>query len=151
MEKTLNKLPAKDKITCLYYFLKLAKQTMRSPDPVWLKANEDLYREKMAELQDEQAHFEPIKWIKADLEYLENTSEHLTKEDVDHQLNIMQEAKQKLNKSWMNKEEVMLYFSISESTLGRWVSDEQMPCRKKGKFIYWYKDEIDEWMKKEVV
>ncbi|MET3981610.1 hypothetical protein ABIB62_004226 [Mucilaginibacter sp. UYP25] len=42
----------------------------------------------------------------------------------------------------------MELFTISESTLGRWVYDEEMPCRKRGKFIYCYKDEIDHWMKK---
>ncbi|XHR93860.1 helix-turn-helix transcriptional regulator [Mucilaginibacter sp. UC70_90] len=150
MESALKRLPAKDKIACLHYFMKLAKQTMRVPDPHWLKENEDLYLEKMAEFQDEQIHFEPIKWIKAELEYLENTTQRLTKEDVEHELNIMHEAKQKLSKPWLTKEEVMELFSISESTLSRWVFDDNMPCRKRGKFTYWFKDEIDDWMKKEV-
>ncbi|MEO3405878.1 helix-turn-helix domain-containing protein [Mucilaginibacter sp. CAU 1740] len=150
MESTLKKLPAKDKIACLYYFMKLAKQTMRVPDAEWLKANEDLYLEKMAELKDEQIHFEPVKWIKAELEYLQNTTPLLTKEDVGRELNILQEAKQRLSKSWLTKEEVMELFDISESTLGRWVYDDAMPCRKRGKFTYWFKDEIDEWMKKEI-
>jgi len=150
IEATVQKLPAKDKIVCLHYFLKLAKQTIRIPDPDWLKGNEDLYSEKMVELQYEQEHFEPVKWIETELFYLDNTTERLTKEDVEQQLNIMLEAKEKLSKSWLTKEEVMELFSISESTLSRWVYDEQMPCRKRGKFTYWFKDEIDQWMKKEV-
>ncbi|MET3977847.1 putative DNA-binding transcriptional regulator AlpA [Mucilaginibacter sp. UYP25] len=62
----------------------------------------------------------------------------------------MYEAMQKLSKPFLNKEEVMEYLSISESTLGRWVGNEHMPCIKKGKFTYWDKDEINKWMKIEV-
>ncbi|MES2275699.1 MAG: helix-turn-helix domain-containing protein [Bacteroidota bacterium] len=150
IEATLEKLPVKEKISCLHYFLKLATQTLRTPDPDWLMSNQDVYLEYMAELQQEQQHFEPVRWIEAELRYLENSIERLTKDDVNQQLNIMKEAQQRLSKPWLTKDEVMELFSISESTLSRWVFDEQMPCRKRGKFTYWYKEEIDDWMKKEV-
>jgi predicted DNA-binding transcriptional regulator AlpA len=150
IKATIEKLPAKDWIACLHYFLKLANQTQRRPDSDWLKANEDLYLEKMSDLQDEQAHFEPIKWISSEIEYLNNTAERLTVEDVNERLDIMLVAKERLSKPWLTKDEVMELFGISESTLSRWMYDDQMPCRKRGKFTYWYKDEIDEWMKKEV-
>ncbi len=145
---TLKKLPAKDKIMCLHYFLKLAKQIMRAPDQEWLKANEDEYLEKMAEIQHEQEHYEPVRWIEAELTYLMNTSEHLTQDDVIQQLDIMQAAKERLSKEWLTKKEVMDLFRISKSTLDRRVVDG-MPAHKNGRMVYFYLEEINDWMRKD--
>lgn len=146
---TIEKLPQKDKLACLHFFKKVAIQVPRLPDPDHFKAFEDTYIEEMLKTADEQEFYEPVKWINAEIEYLQNTGEHLTTEDVNNRVDIMLEAKQKLSKDWLTEEQTMELFSISKSTLNRRMS-EGMPHHKNGKFVYFYLDEINQWMKKDV-
>lgn len=148
IEDTIKELPSRDKLAALHYFKKLAVQVFREPDPDHYKAFKDEYDEEMSAIVDEQRHYEPVKWIDAEIEYLVNTGEHLTVEDVNQRLDIMQIAKQRLSKDWLTKEDVMDLFHISKSTLNRRIA-EGMPCRKNGKFVYFYLKEINEWMGKE--
>lgn len=145
---SIEKLPAKDKLAALYYFKKLAVQVYREPDPQHFKAFEDEYLEELSAIADEQEFYEPVKWIETEIEYINNTAERLTPEDVDQRLDIMQGAKIKLSKDWLTKAEVMNMFSISKSTLNRRVA-EGMPAHKNGKSIYFYLEEINGWMKRE--
>lgn len=148
ISQSIEKLPAKDKLAALYYFKKLAVQVYREPDPEHYKALKDEYDEMMSEIANEQVHFEPVKWIDAEIDYLKNSVEHLTTGDVNERLDVMQGAKLRLSKDWLSKEEVMDMFTISKSTLNRRIA-EGMPCHKKGKVVHFYLQEISEWMKKE--
>jgi len=147
ISESIEKLPAKDKLAALYYFKKLAVQVYREPDPQHFKAFEDEYLEELSAIKEEQKFYEPVKWIEAEVEYITNTAERLTTEDVNQRLDIMQDAKLKLSKDWLTKTEVMNMFSISKSTLARRVA-EGMPAHKNGKAVYFYLEEINGWMKR---
>jgi predicted DNA-binding transcriptional regulator AlpA len=148
IESTIKKLPQKDKLACLYYFKKLAVQVRRTPEPEHYKAHQDIYDEEISQIGDEQKFYEPVKWINAEIEYITSAMEHLTTEDVDRRLDIMQDAKQRLSKDWLTKEDVMTLFGISQSTLSRRIA-EGMPVHKKGKALHFYLPEISAWMKDE--
>jgi excisionase family DNA binding protein len=148
ISQCIEKLPTKDKLAALYYFKKLAVQVYRQPDPEHFKAFEDIYLEEMSAIANEQELYEPVKWIEAEIEYISNTAERLTTEDVNQRLDIMQDAKLKMSKDWLTKDEVMNLFNISKSTLNRRVA-EGMPAHKSGKSVYFYLEEINEWMKRE--
>jgi predicted DNA-binding transcriptional regulator AlpA len=147
ISESIKKMPAKDKLATLYYFKKLAVQVYREPDPEHFKAFKDVYLEEMSGIADEQAFFEPVKWINAEIEYISNTAERLTSDDVNQRLEIMQDAKLKLSKDWLTKEEVMQLFRISKSTLNRRIA-EGMPHHKIGKAVYFNPKEINEWINK---
>jgi predicted DNA-binding transcriptional regulator AlpA len=148
IQVTIEKLPQKDKLAALYYFKKLAVQVLRKPDIDHYNAFKDEYDELLSEIADEQIHFEPVRWISSEIEFITNTTEKLTVADVNQRLDIMQEAKHKLSKDWLTKNDMMDLFNISKSTLNRRVADG-MPAHKNGKFIYFYLEEVNEWMKKE--
>lgn len=144
--KTIDALPAKDKLAALHFFRKVAVQTLRQPDPEHYAAFKDEYDEELSTIQDEQQHYEPVRFIEAEIVYLTNTAEKLTSEDVNKRLDVMQDARVKLSKDWLTKEEVMTLFHISKSTLDRRVA-EGMPAHKKGKAVHFYLAEITDWMK----
>lgn len=148
IEDTIKKFPVRDKLAALYFFKKLAVQVLREPDPEHYKAFKDEYDEELSAIADEQKHYEPVKWVNAEIEYVTNTAERLTADDVNQKLDIMQEAKQRLSKPWLTKEEVMDIFHISKSTLNRRIADG-MPAHKNGKFVCFYLEEISEWLKQE--
>ncbi|WDF55257.1 helix-turn-helix domain-containing protein [Mucilaginibacter sp. KACC 22063] len=145
IESTIKKLPAKDKLAALYFFKKLAVQVPRYPDPDFYQAFKDEIDEEMSDVS-EQLNFEPIRWITAEIEYWLNSSERLTVEDVNQKLDVMQDAKKRLSKDWLTKEEVMELFRFSRATLNRRIS-EGMPHHKNGKKTYFYQEEINKWMK----
>lgn len=148
IQATINKLPQKDKLACLFYFKKLAVQIPRTPDPEHYKSHQEIYEEEMGKIVDEQTFYEPIKWINAEIEYITSAIEHLTTEDVSHKIDIMQEAKQRLSKDWLTKDEVMTLFNISKSTLSRRIA-EGMPVHKRGKSLHFYLQDINVWMKQD--
>lgn len=148
IERTIEELPQRDKLACLYYFKKLAVQVLRRPDPDHFKAFEDEYWEELSAIADEQKHYNPVKWIEAEIEYLQNTTPHLTKEDVNNQLDIMQEARQRLSKPWLTRQEVMQLFGFKKSTLNRRIA-EGMPCEKHGRITSFHLDDINKWLKGE--
>ena len=144
----LKSVSNKDKVALLYYFKKLVLQTFRSPDPNHLLAFQDEYEKELFSIRKEQTFYDPVKWIDAELDYLKNMGEHLTSDDVNSRLDIMQQAKQRLSKEWLTKEEVMQLFNISKSTLNRRIA-EGMPAHKNGKGVYFYLEEINEWMRRD--
>ncbi|WP_325387910.1 helix-turn-helix transcriptional regulator [Mucilaginibacter sp.] len=148
IEETIKKFPVRDKLAALYFFKKLAVQLLRAPDPDHYKAFKDDYDNELSEIVDEQKHYNPVRWLNAEIEFITNTAERLTAEDVNERLNVMQHAKQRLSKPWLTKEDVMDLFNISKSTLNRRVADG-MPAHKNGKFVYFYLEEVNEWMKQE--
>lgn len=148
IERHLSLIPVKDKIAALYYFKKLVLQTYRSPDSDHYAAFEDEYEEEMSEIRAEQQFYEPVRWIDAEIDYQTNMGERLTGDDVTGRLDIMQEAKKRLSKDWLTKEEVMELFGISRSTLNRRIADG-MPAHKSGKAVYFYLEEINQWMRRE--
>lgn len=119
-----------------------------SPDPLHYDAFEDEYKEMFSEIALEQAFYEPIKWIEAEIEYQLNTGERLTSNDVEAKLDVMQQTKLRLSKDWLTEQEVMEMFGFSQSTLKRRRA-EGMPAHKKGKAIHFYLEEITDWMRKE--
>jgi predicted DNA-binding transcriptional regulator AlpA len=145
---TISRLPVRDKLSALHYFKKLAVQVLREPDPSHYAAFKDEYDEELSSIQAEQKHFEPVRFFNSEIEYIINTSEKLTADDVNHRLDIMQNAKERLSKDLLTKVEVMDLFNISKSTLNRRIA-EGMPCHKKGKPIYFDLKEISEWLKSE--
>lgn len=148
IERTIEELPQRDKLAGLYYFKKLAVQVLRRPDPDHFEAFKDEYWEELSAIADEQRHYNPVKWIEAEIDYLLNTTPQLTKEDVNNQLNIMQEARQRLSKPWLTKQEVMDLFGFSKTTLNRRIS-EGMPCQKHGKIVSFHLEDINKWLKRE--
>lgn len=146
IKSTLNELPNKDKIPCLHYFKKLAVQVRRTPDPDHYKAFEELYEAEMAQIEDEQKFYDPVKWINAEIEYLLTATEYLTAADVDQRLDVMIAAKQKLSKDLLTADEVRQMLNISKSTLNRYVADG-LKRQKRGKFVYFCLQDINDWIR----
>ena len=136
----------KDRLALLHYFKKLVQQVYRSPDPDHKAAFEEEYEMEQLTIADEQAFYDPLKWLQAEIDYLDAQIERLTAHNVDQRLDIMQQAKERLSKEWLTKTEVMELFSISKATINRWISDG-LPAHKIGKMVYLYRDEINEYMK----
>lgn len=136
----------KDRLDMLHFFRKLVQQVYRLPDPDHKAAFEEEYEAEKFAIAKEQAFFEPLKWINAEIECLDAQIERLTASDVDQRLDIMQQAKERLSKEWLTKTEVMELFRISKATINRWISDG-LPAHKIGKMVYLYRDEINEYMK----
>lgn len=136
----------KDKLAILNYFKKLVQQIYRLPDPDHKAAFEEEYEAEQFAIADEQAFYDPLKWLQAEIDYLDAQLERLTSTDVDERLNIMQQAKERLSKEWLTKTEVMELFRISKATINRRIA-EGMPAHKNGKMVYFYLEEINEYMK----
>jgi phage terminase Nu1 subunit (DNA packaging protein) len=146
IESKIHDKAKKDQVDILHFFKKLVQQVYRSPNPDHKAAFEEEYEAEQLTIAQEQAFYEPLKWINAEIEYLNAQIERLSASEVDQRLDIMQHAKERLSKPWLTKKEVMELFSISIATLKRRIS-EGMPAHKKGKMIYFYLDEINEYMK----
>jgi hypothetical protein len=140
---------SKDKLTCLYWLRKVVIQTPRKPDADHYQAFKDEYEELLSAIAQEQEQYEPIRWLDAEIDYLQNTTPILSKEDVKAELHIMQDAQQRLSKQWLTYDEMLTLFAISKSTLNRRIS-EGMPVIKKGRSRYFNIDEVSGWLKKEV-
>lgn len=137
----------KDKLTCLIWFERTVAQTYRSPDLDHYAAFSDLYDQELSAIALKQKFYEPIRWLQAEIKYVTNSVELLSVKDVQRELSIMQEAKQRLSKDWLSFKEVMQLFSVSKSTLHRRVANG-MPCHKKdGKAVYFFLNEINEYMR----
>jgi hypothetical protein len=136
----------KDRLEILHFFKKLVQQVYRSPDPDHQAAFEEEYEVEALTIAKEQAFYEPLKWINAEIEYLDAQIEQLTASDVDQRLDVMQQAKERLSKEWLTKEDVMELFSKGLSTINRWMR-EGLPFHKYGKTVYFYLEEINEYMK----
>jgi hypothetical protein len=144
----VSRMRQSDQLACLYFFKKIAIQVRRAPDPDHFKAFEDEYLEELSLIAQEQEFYEPVRWIEAEIEYRLNTAKHITSEEVDRRIETVQKAKQNLNKPWLTKEEMMMLFGFSKSTLNRRIA-EGMPCEKHGRIISFCLEDVNDWLKGE--
>lgn len=146
IEKTLKKLPQKDKLDCLHYFKKLALQVHRVPDPDHYKAFEDLYLEEMSKIADEQKFYNPIKWIIAEIEYLQAKIGAL---EADSPQQNEQIASEKMfDEELVPEKMVIKILGMSKSKLLR-LRAEGLPSQKIGKPIFYDLKKVKEWLKTE--
>lgn len=109
---------AKDDNERLLLLLKLKKlvlQVPREPDANELAAEPEKFYVFFNEIEREQAFYDPIKWLDAEIEYLFSVQKSV---DV--------EVKEKIafkDIEWHTEEEVLRYFKISKSTLNRRIAE----------------------------
>ncbi len=110
---------------------KLVLQEPRLPDPDQLKAQPDEFRQFFIEIETEQAFYDPIKWLDAELEYIRSKKQNTS----------MFEAK-----SLLNKQEVMQWLNISISTLSRMISEGLKPIQR-GHIMLFHREELIQWLR----
>lgn len=67
---------------------------------------------------------------------------------IERILNQKQVIQEQTETQIMNVEELAKYLGMSTSTIYKKTSDMEIPRIKKGKKLYFIKEEIDEWLKK---
>lgn len=131
----------KDRLALLHYFKKLVQQVYRSPDPDHKAAFEDEYEAEKIAIADEQAFYEPLKWINAEIEYLLYNEPVDESERLQKQLQITQEVQHTGINGLVTKEHAMKLLETSDSTIDRRIS-EGLPRYKMGRKVYLCLDEI---------
>jgi hypothetical protein len=109
---------------------KLLLQEPRLPDPDQFKAQPEEFRQFFIEIETEQALYDPLKWLDAELEFIKQSK-----------LNKMIPE----DKLWLSREEVMRMFDFSITTLNRRIADN-MPCKKLGGKVMFNRQKIYEWL-----
>jgi hypothetical protein len=147
IEATINKLPQKDKLQCLYYFKKLTIQVYRAPDDEHYKANEDLYLEKMSEIEAEQKFCDPLKWIEAEIDELMALAS-LTTTNNERFDDDKAELTPSFDPELVPEKVVIQILGMSKSKLLR-LRAEGMPYQQIGKPIFYNIDEVKKWFKRD--
>lgn len=136
----------KDRLALLHYFKKLVQQVYRSPDPNHKAAFEDEYEAERIAIADEQAFYDPLKWINAEIEYLVYNEPVNESEKLQQQLQITEEVQNTGINGLVTKEHAMKLLETSDSTFNRRIS-EGLPHYKMGRKIYLCLDEIKQHIK----
>jgi hypothetical protein len=137
---------AKDGLAYLHYFKKLVQQVFRSPDPDHYKAFKEEYEAERIAIAEEQAFYDPVKWLNAEIEYLLNTSTEASNEVTGEQHCSGVQASAMISMQWLTKLQVMDMLQISKTTLNRRIS-QGMPCHRNGKSTYFNMDEINHYLR----
>ncbi len=119
------------KLLFLFFCERIVEQVERTPNPDHFRMFEDDY------LYDRK-RFKPLKWIKAEIKFLERCK-MLKKE------NGVESALKEWNKEWLTDEQVQILFDISISSLNRRIA-EGLPVFKLGKKNRFYLPEISKWL-----
>jgi hypothetical protein len=147
IEATINKLPQKDKLPCLYYFKKLAVQVYRTPDALHYKAHEDLYLERMSEIEDEQKSYDPLKWINAEIDELMALATLATANNERFD-DDKAEPIPSFDPELVPEKVVIQMLGMSKSKLLR-LRAEGMPYQQIGKPIFYNIEEVKKWFKRD--
>lgn len=129
-----------DKQYYLLFCKKVILQTNRFPDSNHYEAFKEEYNQFFEETKEEQANYNPISWIDAELDFLK--LEGRGKEDSSDNKNNINEPPQR---TWMTFSETLDWLKTSKMALRRRIT-EGMPCIKLGNVYRFDPKEITSWL-----
>jgi len=128
-----------EKIYYLQYCRKVIAQTERKPHQNHYEAFADKYDDFFVRIAKEQKLHNPIKWIDAELQYLQFLkSEAQNKADACQQVTTA-------NKDWLTTSELLNWLGISKATLHRKMA-EGLPKTKIGRGVRFAPEKVRAWI-----
>ena len=127
-----------DRELMLLRLKKIILQMPREPDPSHLEAEPFEFAKLELEIAREQAFFEPIKWIDAELDFLRNIKTLEVKDTKSAELAIE-------HKELLNQQELLSIFNFSKSTLNRRIA-EGLPTIKLGAKLMFNRHKVNDWL-----
>lgn len=138
-----NTEPVDEKIFYMQYCRKEILQNERKPHQNHFEAFKEEYLQEFRNIRDEQNANNPLRWIDAELHYLNYLKKKPSTVKV-------QEEKQKLTtaigKDWLTFKEMLSWLKVSKSTLDRRIA-EGLPRTQIGKRWRYSPKEVKAWMK----
>ncbi|MNE17336.1 Helix-turn-helix domain protein [compost metagenome] len=134
----------------MIYFKKIIIQCPRTPDELHYLAFKEQYLEEAQLMLVEQQQFDPIKWINAELDFID-VSRLIPKNDFEDKYKVnstVLPAKVLItNKEILTLNDMLEMFNISKSTLDR-RRKEGLPFSKVAKKLFFNKTEVNKWIEK---